>query len=113
MVARSIKAKLLVFAIFFTGIASGILIANFYTTRVTGSPDASNPAGRAQRAQQDINKFYDYLGLDPKQRELEMKLIERSGSEHTCKNCALKRCSVPIGFNEWNDRALNFLGFIA
>ncbi|PYS32462.1 MAG: hypothetical protein DMG14_34500 [Acidobacteria bacterium] len=81
MVARSIKAKLLVFAIFFTGIASGILIANFYTTRVTGSPDASNPAGRAQRAQRDINKFYDYLGLDPKQREQVHKIGEETRRE--------------------------------
>jgi hypothetical protein len=72
MIARTFKAKALVFAIFFLGIGSGILIANFYTTRVTSSPDAVNPpdnAQRTQRAQRDINKFYDYLGVDPSQRE--------------------------------------------
>ena len=52
MIARSIKAKLLVFAIFFVGIATGILLANFYTTRVSGSPDAANNS--PQRAQRDI-----------------------------------------------------------
>jgi len=69
VIARTIKAKFMVFAIFFVGIATGILIANFYTTHVTGSPDAANPPERAQRAQRDINKFYDYLGLDQAQRE--------------------------------------------
>jgi len=80
MVAGSFKAKLLVFAIFFMGIGSGILIANFYTTRVTGSPDA-NPADRAQRAQRDINKFYDYLGLDEPQREQMRKIGEETRHE--------------------------------
>jgi len=73
MIARSIKAKLLVFMIFFAGIATGVLIANFYTTRVTGS-DAANNSDRAQRAQRDINRFYDYLQLDQPQRE-EMRRI--------------------------------------
>ena len=81
MIARSVKAKLLVFAIFFIGIATGILIANFYTTRVTGSPDASNPPDRTQRAQRDINKFYDYLGLDQQQREQMHKIGEETRHE--------------------------------
>ena len=82
MIASSIKAKLLVFAIFFTGIAAGILIANFYTTRVmTGAPDASNPPGREQRVQRDINKFYDYLGLDQAQREQMHKIGEETRHE--------------------------------
>jgi len=81
MIARTIKAKLLVFAIFFMGIASGVLIANFYTTRVTGSPDAANPPDRTQRAQRDINKFYDYLGLDKDQREQMHKIGEETRRE--------------------------------
>ena len=69
MIARSIKAKVLVFAVFFIGILTGVLIANFYTTRVmTSSPDTPTSPDRTQRAQRDINKFYDYLGLDEKQR---------------------------------------------
>jgi hypothetical protein len=76
MIERSFKAKVLVFSIFFVGIATGLLISNFYTTHVTGSPatSSSDRAQREQRAQRDINKFYDYLELDQKQRE-EMRKI--------------------------------------
>ena len=59
MIARYFKAKILVFALFFIGIATGVLIANFYTTHVAGAPDTTNSQDRAQRAQRDINKFYD------------------------------------------------------
>jgi len=81
MIARPMKAKLLVFAVFFMGIAAGILIANFYTARVTGSPDTANPPAREQRAQRDVNKFYDYLGLDQKQREEMHKIGEETRHE--------------------------------
>jgi hypothetical protein len=77
MVARTIKAQILVFTIFFVGIGTGILISNFYTTRVTGSPDSANSSERDQRrqsAQRDINEFYDYLELNQQQRE-EMRRI--------------------------------------
>ena len=73
MIARSFKAKALMFVIFFLGIASGVLIANFYTTRVISSP---GPDGA--RAQRDINKFYDYLGLDQAQREQMHKIGEET-----------------------------------
>jgi hypothetical protein len=84
MIARSIQAKLLVFTIFFVGIATGVLIANFYTTRVTGSRDAANSADReqrTQRAQRDINKFYDYLGLDESQRNEMRRIGEETRQE--------------------------------
>jgi Spy/CpxP family protein refolding chaperone len=80
MIARTIKAKLLVLTIFFMGIAAGVLIANFYTTRVTGSDDVTNP-DRTQRAQRDVNKFYDYLGLDEAQREQMHKIGEETRRE--------------------------------
>ena len=51
MIARSLQAKVLVFAVFFIGIATGVLIADFYEARVTGSrpepapsPDALGPS---------------------------------------------------------------------
>ena len=78
MIARSIKAKFLVFAIFFIGIATGVLLANFYTTRVAGSRDATSPPARAQR---DINRFYDYLGLNKEQREQMHKIGEETRHE--------------------------------
>ena len=79
MIARSVKAKFLVFAILLIGIVTGILISNFYTTRVlTGSPDPASPPDRTMRAQRDINKFYDYLGLDQAQREQMHKIGEET-----------------------------------
>ena len=75
MSARSFKAKALVFAIFFIGIGTGVLIANFYTTRVAGAPD------RNERAKRDINKFYDYLGLNAEQRDQVHKIGEETRHE--------------------------------
>jgi hypothetical protein len=81
MIAGYFKAKILVFGVFFIGIASGVLIANFYTTHVAGAPDTTNSQDRAQRAQRDINKFYDYLGLNPTQREEVHKIGEETRRE--------------------------------
>jgi hypothetical protein len=77
MIARSMKGKILVFAIFFIGIASGVLVANFYDSRVNvSSIDA--PSDRAQRAQRDINRFWDYLGLSEEQREQARRIGEET-----------------------------------
>ena len=65
----------------FIGIATGVLIANFYTTHVAGAPDTTNSQDRAQRAQRDINKFYDYLGLNQAQREEMHKIGEETRKE--------------------------------
>ena len=81
MIVRYLKAKMLVFAVFFIGIATGVLIANFYTTHVAGAPDTTNSQDRAQRAQRDINKFYDYLGLTQAQREEMHKIGEETRRE--------------------------------
>jgi len=81
MIVRYLKAKVLVFAVFFIGIATGVLIANFYTTHVAGAPDTTNSQDRAQRAQRDINKFYDYLGLNQAQREEMHKIGEETRKE--------------------------------
>src|SRR5438132_1735138 len=69
MIVHYLKAKILVFGVFFIGITTGVLIANFYTTRVASAPDTANAQEREQKAQKDINKFYDYLGLNQAQRE--------------------------------------------
>ena|SRR5438067_2386855 len=86
MIVRSLKAKFLVFSVFFIGIATGIVIANFYTTRVASAPDTST--SRVERAQRDINKFYDYLGLNLAQREQMRKIGEETRRE--LENCARK-----------------------
>jgi hypothetical protein len=81
VIGRSSKAKALVFAVFFLGIGTGVLIANFYTTRVVSAPAVPNPPDRTQVAQRDINKFYDYLGLDQAQREQMHKIGEETRRE--------------------------------
>jgi hypothetical protein len=82
MIARSLKAKILVFAVFFIGIATGVLIANFYEARVTGTPaDVANNGERAQRAKRDVNRFRDYLGLNQTQREQMDKIMEETRAE--------------------------------
>lgn len=75
MIERSYKAKALVFAIFALGIGAGILGSNVYTTRLVSAPAPNPPADRNQ-AQRDINKFYDYLGTTPDQREQIHKILE-------------------------------------
>jgi Spy/CpxP family protein refolding chaperone len=72
MIGRPIKAKALVFVVFLLGIASGVLIANIYSSRVSSAPVPP------QRAQRDINKFYDYLGLNQEQREQMHKIGEET-----------------------------------
>ena len=76
MIVHYLKAKILVFGVFFIGITTGVLIANFYTTRVASAPDTANAQEREQKAQKDINKFYDYLGLNQAQREEVHKIGE-------------------------------------
>src|SRR5262252_8635278 len=79
MIGSSVKAKALVFSIFFLGIATGVLVANFYTTRVVSAPATPpNAPDSAQRAQRDINKFYDYLGLNQAQRDQMHKIGEET-----------------------------------
>ena len=76
MIAHYLRAKILVFGVFFIGITTGILIANFYTTRVASAPDTVNAQQREQRAQKDIDKFYDYVAVTPAQREEMHKIAE-------------------------------------
>src|SRR5437867_11844565 len=67
MIVRYLKAKVLVFAVFFIGTSTGILITNFYTTLVASAPDTAS--SRVQRAERAINNVYEYLGVNLSQRE--------------------------------------------
>jgi len=79
MIARSFKAKALVFVIFFLGIGAGVLVANIYSKRfVNASAAPADGPQRTQRAQRDINKFYDYLGLNQEQRDQMHKIGEET-----------------------------------
>jgi len=79
MMARSLKAKILVFTVFFIGIATGLLIADFYQTRFTGTREERGD--RAQRAQRDVNRFHEYLGLNEEQRQQVNKILEETRAE--------------------------------
>ena len=82
MIARALKGKILVFAVFFIGIAAGILIANFYETRVAGSqPDVRDNRERGGNGQRDVSKVHDYLGLDQDQRQRVNAILEEGRTE--------------------------------
>lgn len=82
MIERTFKAKALVFAVFALGIGAGVLASNVYTTRLVSAPaPAPNAPDRSQAAQRDINKFYDYLGATPDQREQMHKIAEDTRHE--------------------------------
>ena len=61
------------FSVFFLGIVSGALMTYAWETRVSSSV-ISGDVKSADRAKADVNKFYDYLGLNPEQR-IQMKKI--------------------------------------
>jgi Spy/CpxP family protein refolding chaperone len=79
MIATSLKGKILVFLIFFVGIAMGVLIGGFYDTRVLGNLPGT--ANRPERARRDVNSFHDYLDLTVEQREQVNKILEETGGE--------------------------------
>jgi len=80
MIARTALGKILVFAIFFVGIATGAVLDNVYRTRVVATAetnsskgDRPNPQDRARRDQDQMAK---YLGLDQAQRDQIHKILE-------------------------------------
>ncbi|PYS06364.1 MAG: hypothetical protein DMG12_04310 [Acidobacteria bacterium] len=81
MIASTLKGKILVFAVFFVGIAAGVLVADVYQSRVTGTREDVTTRDRAQRAQRDVSKFDDYLGLNEQQRQQVNKILEETRNE--------------------------------
>jgi hypothetical protein len=82
MIAPNLKAKVFVFAVFFLGIATGILLLNFYERRVSGtSQDGSDRATRAERAQREVTRIHDYLGLTEDQRQQVAEILETTRTE--------------------------------
>ena len=80
MIARALKGKLLVFAVFFIGIGTGILITNFYETRVAGR-DTTENRERGNNAQRQANRVHDYLGLNQEQRDRINAILEEGRLE--------------------------------
>jgi uncharacterized membrane protein len=73
MIARSVVGKILVFAVFFIGIATGAVLDNVYRTRVAPSSDVSANRGDRpspqERARRDLDDMFRYLGVEPAQQD--------------------------------------------
>jgi hypothetical protein len=87
MITRSVQGKLLVFAVFLVGIATGVLSANLYRNRIVESAKAAEnpPRDRGlspqQRAKQNFDRMADYLGLDQNQRAEIQKISDETRSQ--------------------------------
>ena len=81
----SSRGKLLVFAVFLLGIGTGALGTYEYNARVIEPRDAStgnrDRGQRERRAQEDVNRFHDYLGLNDEQRDQVNKILEENRME--------------------------------
>jgi len=83
MIARTALGKILVFAVFFIGIATGAVLDNVYRTRVgatepTVDRRGPNPQDRMRRDRDSMDK---YLGLDEAQKEQVHKILEDTRNE--------------------------------
>jgi hypothetical protein len=83
MITRSVQGKILVAAVFIVGIATGVLSANLYRSRVVESAKAADtrPQDRLspqQRAKQNFDRMANYLGLDDTQRAAIQKISDET-----------------------------------
>jgi Spy/CpxP family protein refolding chaperone len=83
VITSTVKGKLLAFAIFSLGIATGGVGSYVYETRVhTTAPDTADSGKRRMNAQRDVFNFYDYLGLNSDQRSQVSKILEETRGEY-------------------------------
>jgi len=86
MIARTVLGKILVFSVFFIGIATGATLDTAYRTRVSS---AANDQKRGEeprlspeeRARRDRDRMAQYLGLDQSQQEQIAKIQQETGNE--------------------------------
>jgi Spy/CpxP family protein refolding chaperone len=86
MIARTALGKILVFAVFFIGIATGAVLDNMYRTRVGAAEPTVNRRGPGgtnsqDRMRRDRDAMDKYLGLDQAQQEQVHKILEETRSE--------------------------------
>jgi len=74
----AVKGKLLVSIVFLLGIGTGAISTYEYNTRIKEPQEAQvrTRGQRERRAKQDIDRFHDYLGLAPDQREKIKAILE-------------------------------------
>jgi hypothetical protein len=79
MIARSVQGKIMVFAVFLIGIATGVLATNFYSTRVSEADSVRDVRGSRtsqERQIRDLDGMSRYLGLDQSQQDQIRKILE-------------------------------------
>jgi len=81
MITRSVQGKLLVLAVFIIGIATGVLSANLYRSRVVESAKSvdNRPQDRLSpqdRAKRNFDQMANYLSLDQSQRAEIQKITD-------------------------------------
>jgi hypothetical protein len=86
MIARTALGKILVFAVFFIGIATGAVLDNVYRTRVGAAEPTVNRRGPGgpnsqDRMRRDRDAMDKYLGLDQAQQEQVHKILEETRSD--------------------------------
>jgi Spy/CpxP family protein refolding chaperone len=83
MIGGTLKGKMLIFSVFFLGIASGAILTNLWETRLSPSVVSGDPksADRA-KADRDVNKFNEYLGLTPDQKTQMSQILKDSRPEY-------------------------------
>ena len=79
MITRSIQAKILVFAVFFVGMISGVLLGNFYDARVRG--DHGDREDHQTQMRQRAKNFEDSLNLSPEQKSQMEQILDETRGE--------------------------------
>ena len=77
MIAGAARAKLLVFAVFLVGAITGGLVQNVYETRWNVDADSAPE----QKSRREMNRVYDFLGLNAEQREQWKTITQASQAE--------------------------------
>jgi len=89
MIARTALGKILVFAVFFIGIATGAVVDNVYRTRVGAAeptvnrrgPSGPNGPNSQDRWRRDRDAMDKYLGLNQAQQEQVHKILEETRND--------------------------------
>ena len=85
MIRRSLQGKILVFAVFFIGLATGVLSDHLYRTRVADAARVSGNRGDRlspqDRAKRDQERFAKYLDLDQNQQDQIGKILEETRTQ--------------------------------
>jgi Spy/CpxP family protein refolding chaperone len=87
MIARTVLGKILVFSIFFIGIATGAALHSAYQSRIASSSSGDSPKREEprlnpqERAKRDQERMAQYLGLDPPQQEQIRKILDETRIE--------------------------------